>query len=99
MGSFVDSVDGGYGAENVSLKTGDARDRISLWARNSFPPITHRTNTGQHPRRGEFAILQSWPGFLVEFDPLKTVNECVYAPKMISRAEYDARSFASKNSL
>ena len=32
MENCEDSVSGGYGMENIPLKTGDAMGRMSLWA-------------------------------------------------------------------
>ena len=32
----------GWGTENISLNTGDARDKTSLWAWGSFPPDARR---------------------------------------------------------
>jgi len=42
MGSCEDPVGGGCGIENMSLNTGDAIDRTSLWAWNSLPPDARR---------------------------------------------------------
>ena len=42
MGSCEDSMGVGCGRENISSNTEDARDEMSLWARNSFPPDAHK---------------------------------------------------------
>ena len=42
MENCEDSVSGGYGMENIPLKTGDAMGRMSLWVWSSFPPDVRR---------------------------------------------------------
>ena len=37
-----DGPSSGWGTENISLNTGDARDKTSLWAWNYFPPEVRR---------------------------------------------------------